>query len=191
MIQRLQSNISFKNTQLPQTQAVKEETKEAIAQEQPKQNFSITDTYQKAKKSITDVFKGFNNVTSVSNGAIRGIGEGIVATAFVGTIAKACKEENFHIIKTTGKILSDSGKGLLNSIKFIPSIITKSPLENIKTLGSLPKKFYKDYLKGHPAIATLATVGGLAVFALRTIQGKVNANQKNANLDHKTNQGHV
>lgn len=219
MISKLQSNINFKGTQVtlaspdkelfkafaketpkespkPVVQEQPEETFEKVSQEQPKEKFSITKTYNKAKKGVTDVFKGFNNVTNVSAGAIRGAAEGVVATAAVGVIAKACKEQDFHIFKTAKQILKDCGSGIWSALKFVPSLITKSPLENIKSITTLPLKFYgtkkiDGYLKGHSGIAAIATAVGAAVLALRIIQGKITANQKNADIDHKTNQGHV
>lgn len=219
MISKLQSNINFKSTQVTSGSPEKElykaftkeplkeapksavqeqpkETFEKVLQEQPKEKFSITKTYNKTKKGITNVFKGFNNVTNVSAGAIRGAAEGVMATAVVGVVAKACKEQDFHIFKTAGQILKDCGNGIWSALKFVPSLITKSPLENMKSITTLPLKFFgtkkiDGYLKGHGGIAAIATAVGAIVLALRIIQGKITANQKNADIDHKTNQGHV
>lgn len=198
MISKLQlnSNINFKsvapapnlneqntlqNNQEPQT----------LTEENPKKDFSISETYNKAKKSATNVLKNINNVTNVTEGAVRGVVDGIVATTAMGVLGKACKNNNFNVIGILKDTIVDVAKGAWNSIKFIPSVITKSPLENAKTIIRLPKKFYGDYLKGHKSIAALASVIGACVLAIRITQGKINANKKNADLDHKTNQGHV
>lgn len=207
MIQPLQSNsINFRSVELSpalkarlETQGAqqKEVTNQAVQQkevavsEQPKKKFSISETYQKGKKNVINFFKGVNNVTNVASGVARGAVEGIATTAVVGTIAKACKEQEFHIFRTTGQIVKDGFDALIGAIKFVPDVLTKSPIDNIKTISSLPGKFYKEYLKGHAGIAAAATVIGLAVLAFRAIQGKINANEKNADLDHKTNLGHV
>ena len=63
--------------------------------------------------------------------------------------------------------------------------------KHVGELVSLPKKFYCDYMKDNKLIAAGATATGLAILTLRIFQGKINANEQNAALDHKTKQGHV
>ena len=205
MISRLQNaNTNFKaqspalknviegNTRQKSEISAQEALNAVQTQEVPKEKFSITKTYNKAKKSAIDFFKGVNNVTSVAGGIARGVVDGAVATTVVAIGAKALKEaENFNVFQIVGNVGKDVAKGACNVIKFIPSLITKAPIDNLKTISSLPKKLYTNYLKNYKGAATIATVVGLSVLALRTIQGKVNANQKNADLDHKTNLGHV
>ncbi|MBR5303915.1 MAG: hypothetical protein IKU37_03710 [Candidatus Gastranaerophilales bacterium] len=196
MISRLQNaNTNFKAQSPALKNAIEGNTgqkSEISTQEAQKEKFSITKTYSKAKKSAINFFKGMNNVTGVAGGIARGVAEGVVATTVVAIGAKALKEaENFNVFQIVGNAVTDVAKGACNVIKFIPSLITKAPIDNLKTIGSLPKKLYTNYLKNYKGAATLATVAGLSVLALRTIQGKVNANNKNADLDHATNQGHV
>ena len=176
MIQPLQSNsISFKGVEASpalkarlNSQASQQQSEVAVKQE-PKKKFSITETYHNAKKGAVNLFKGVNNVTNVTGGVVRGAAEGAVATALVGVVGKAVSEaRNESGLKVIGHIvgqsLKDVGKGAWNAIKFTPSIITKSPLENIKTILSLPKKFFakeyvlnekvfKGYLSGHKGAA--------------------------------------
>ena len=96
-----------------------------------------------------------------------------------------------NIWQSFGGIVKDTGKVLAKAFGFIPSIITKSPLQNVKSLTSLPSKFYGKYLKGHKATAAIATVAGLAVLGFNVVKGKVKANRKNADVDHSVNQGHI
>ena len=46
-------------------------------------------------------------------------------------------------------------------------------------------------MKNNKLLAAAGTTAGIAILAIRTIQGKMNANEKNANIDHKLAQGHV
>ena len=203
MIQPLQANsISFKSTELSPALKAKlaaqnSQVNDVNAQkEQPKKSFSVTETYQKGKKGITNIFKGVNNVAGVTGGVAKGVAAGSLATLAFGVVGKAVSESKdlnglevlTHIV---GETIKDTAKGVWEAVKFVPSVITKSPLENIKTIGSLPKKFYTTYLKGHKRIAIAATAIGLGVLAYNAIKGKIKANEKNADLDHKTNLGHV
>ena len=169
--------------------------------------FINSETYENAKVGVVEFFKDINNITNVTSGVARGVAEGIGVTAIVGVVGKAISEAKDEkglkvIAHIVGQTVKDFAKGAWETIKFIPSVITKSPLENIKTISSLPKKFFakeyavneqalKGYLSGHGKVAAIATAVGLGVLAFRTIQGKINANEKNADLDHKTNLGHV
>ena len=197
MISRLQSNSNLSFSSTSPTLKDKTELQNNNASQTPvitedkEDKASISETYGKAKKGVTNFIKKINNVTNVTQGTVRGVVDGVIATTAVGVLGKACKVEKFNILGIAKNTIVDVAKGAWNAVKFIPSIITKSPLENAKTILRLPKKFYGDYLKGHKAIAVLASVIGASVLAIRMTQGKINANQKNADLDHKTNQGHV
>lgn len=158
--------------------------------------------FQLLKHKTLDFLKGFNNVTNTTQGAVKGVVEGAVATTVVGVIGKNIKESEGQISGTLLGIGKDITKGLKHAVGFIPSLLTKSPVENLKNVVTLPKKFYgKGYLNvlnkagegatSHKGTAAIATLVGVGVLALRTIQGKISANEKNADLDHKTNHGHV
>ena len=104
--------------------------------------------------------------------------------------------ETFSMINpATGEVFATAYKGGLadveKAILAAPSLITKAPIENAKTLATMPKKFYKEYLKGNKAIGALATASGIVVLAFNTLKGKVIANKKNADVDHYTNTGHI
>jgi len=199
MIQRLQSNINFKSTQAATAEVLNPTNVETKAEnmttsEQSKEKFSITDTYQKAKKGVTDVFKKINTVTGVTGGSTKGLVEGGIAAATISVLGKNIKMADGKIWGTIKGIGTDLGKVIKTVPKTIKAIFVKSPLENFKSLASATGSGIKNVYRGigkHKLTAALAATAGLAIFAFRTIQGKVNANQKNANLDHKTNQGHV
>lgn len=202
MIQPLQSHsISLKGAELSpalkaRIEAQNNQQKAVAVDEQPKKKFSVSEAYQNVKKGIVGFFKGVNNVTNVASGVTRGIAEGAAATAVVGVAGKAIKgakdSQGLKVISDIAvSTVKDFAIGAWETIKFIPSILTKSPIDNIKTVSSLPKKFYGTYLKNNKTVAIVATAVGLGVLAFRTIQGKVNANEKNADLEHKTNLGHV
>ncbi len=142
------------------------------------------------KKRFVNVIKGVNDITSTTKGVTRGITEGIAATAIIGLVGKNIKETNANIFKTALGIIKDTAKATWSTAKFIPQILTKAPVENLKDISALPVKFYKDYLKNNKTTASIATFAGLGVLALRTIQGKIKANLKNANVDHATKTEH-
>ena len=142
------------------------------------------------KKRFVDVIKGVNDVTSTTKGATRGIAEGVAVTALVGLVGKNIKEAKANIFKSTTGVLKDTAKAAWNVVKFVPALITKSPAENIKNVAALPNKFYKNYLKNTKTTALIATLAGLGIVAFRTIQGKIKANIKNADVDHATKTKH-
>ena len=197
MISKLQSNsnLGFGSTSpmlKQKTEVQNNDTSQTpVITEDKEGKVSVSETYNKAKKGVTNFVKKINNVTNVTQGVTRGVIDGVIATTAVGVLGKACKENNFNVIGILKDTIKDVAQNAWSAIKFIPSIVTKSPLENATTILSLPKKFYSSYLKDHKAIAVLASVVGACVLAGRIIQGKVSANEKNADLDHKTNQGHV
>lgn len=149
------------------------------AKETPKKN--------KVFNGVIDAIKGFNNVTNTTQGVVRGVVEGSIATAAVGIIGKNVKKSGGKIAGTLGGSLKDTFKLLGKAVKSIPSLLTKAPLENIQKLSSLPKDFYKKYLKGNKIAGFVATIAGVGILALRTIQGKFKANSKNADIDHNVN----
>ncbi|MBR3605873.1 MAG: hypothetical protein IKL52_07580 [Candidatus Gastranaerophilales bacterium] len=193
---KLNSNINFKsNGQLSAANAaVVDKRQEAQAQPQQEKK-SIVDTYLSAKKTVTGFFKGVNNVLGVSTGAAQGVVEGAVAAGVVGIIGKNIKNGEGKILETSVGILKDAWSAIKVVPKTIKNIWLNSPKDNLaklfkETIPNAVKKIGPG-LKKHKASAIIAAGVGVAVFAMRTVQGKVSANIKNANLEHATNQGHV
>ena len=108
--------------------------------------FSLTETYEKAKKGTVDVFKNINNVTSVSEGMVKGAIEGGIVAAGFGILAKNLQESDGQLFGMLKGTISDCAHGAKKAICFLPKVITESPLENIKTIAKLPGKFTKNYL---------------------------------------------
>ena len=196
------------------TNNIPQETKDDVqlAQENNQeqvQKATVSEKFNNAKIGVLNGVKKVNTFAKTSNGIIHGVVSGVAATAVVGVIGKNVRESHGHISGTIGGIIKDCARVIKKAALFVPSLITKSPLENVKNLAKTPVKFYTDYLnilgkktiinveniaqkaKTHKSIAAIATVAGLGALAFKTIQGKVKANLSNADLDHKVNQGHV
>ncbi len=144
------------------------------------------------KEGILNIFKGYNQTTGVASGVVRGIADGAVLAGCVGFVGRNIKKANGNIGGTIAGMFKDTGK-IIRTVfehKPITSLITKSPLENLKTLKSVPVKFYKSCMKGNK-LTSFAVVGTmLGAIAIRTLQGKLIANKKNADIDHYTNTKH-
>lgn len=143
-----------------------------------------------ARDCTVDALKQINNVTGTTNGLAKGVVEGAAITTVVGVMGKNIKNAKGQIAGTLSGIGKDCLDGAIAAVKFVPSIITKAPLDNAKTIAGLPVKFYKS-LKGNRLTALIATMAGVGVLAFRTVQGKMHANVNNANIDHNLNQGHL
>lgn len=166
---------------------VKSKAEETTLEEQPKKKLTLTEV----KHKFLNFFKGFNNINDTAKGAIKGVAFGSLIAAGVGAVGKNIKDAEGKIAGTLTGIGKDLFAGIKNTVLFVPKLITKSPLENARSLVTLVPRFYTKYLKGHAGIAALATLTGVGVLAFNTIQGKIKANKKNADLDHKLNHGHV
>lgn len=189
---RLNSHIQFKGTQAQEADKPQVE-QENIAVQTPEQTVKATpkDAFEATKDLAIGSLKNFNNVANTSQGALRGIAEGAVGAVVIGVLGKNIKNSEGKIASTLTGITKDTGKGVAKAVKSIPSLLTKSPVQNLKSAVSLPKKFLTSYLKGNKITAAAAGAIGLSIAALRTIQGKMNANLHNADIDHKTNRGHI
>lgn len=163
---------------------------------------SAKDKFTNAKKGFTNIFKKLNTVTFTTAGIIKGAAIGVATTAGIGVIGKNIKDGKGEILASGKGIIKDAFKGVKSAVMFIPSLLTKSPIENIKNVITLPAKFYgKNYLnifnnagkeaKTHKITALIATLAGVGAFITGATFGKIRANEKNASLDHKANLGHV
>ena len=156
------------------------------------QNKSFTTSVHSAKTGFMNLMKGFNNVTNTSSGAIRGIAEGLGAAALVGTFAKNLKEHDSKFFPTLGGVIKDIAKEAWTIIKLVPSfVVDVIKTDSLQKLIHEPSRLWNEHIKGNPKAAAAVILSGLTVFALRTFQGKINANRKNANIDHSLNEGHV
>ena len=187
--QELSNNLNEANLEkTPKTDVVEVQDN---SQAQVAEKTSLKEKFNNFKKATTGILKDFNTVTNTSGGFIRGIADGAIIGSVVGLIGKNIKNADGKILGTLKGIGSDCWSGLGKAVKSLPKVWTQAPKDNIKGILSLPSKYYTQYLKGNKVIGALATVAGVGVLALRTVQGKMTANMKNANVDHATNLGHV
>jgi len=155
----------------------------------PKKSFK--EKTQKAKENFLTIIRTFNDVKGTTQGVVRGAADGLIAGTVIGVMGKNIKQADGKIYGTLKGIFKDSIKVVFKAVKHIPDIITKSPLENMKKIIGLPKSFYANYItKNNELTTTLSVLGALSVFALRALQGKMNANKVNSDVDHYTNSGH-
>ncbi len=190
---RLNSNIHFGSAKRPEMAEPQFEEKEDIIEQTPEQPIKATpkDVLKAAKDVVVGSFKSFNNVADTTQGALKGIAQGALGAVVVGTLGKNIKNSKGRISSTLKGIGKDIGKATISVFKAIPSVFTKSPIANLKSISSLPKKFYTSYLKGNKLTGAIATTAGVGIFLFKTIQGKMHANLHNANIDHRINKGHV
>ena len=196
MIKPIKQNLTFGTTQssanLYSNVTQFQKTPEPVVENNEKPNKSFTESVHSAKRGITNIIKGFNNVTNTSSGIIRGVVDGICTAALVGTFAKNLKEHDSKFFQTIGGTIKDIVKETWKIVKLVPSfIIDVVKSDSLKTLLKEPSRLWNDNIKGNPKAGAAVILSGIAVFLLRTFQGKVNANRKNANLDHSLNEGHV
>ena len=179
--------------------AVQEYSKPPVVQGENKPELNaekknISDTFEKTKTKVVDTFKTINTATGVSKGAIAGVAKGATVTGVIALLGKNIFSGEGLKTNSFGKVITgvvkDLGKVSKKLLNVIPSLITKSPLENTKNLLNTVPNFYKNYLKGHKMIALIATLAGACTVALNTYLGKINANRKNADIDHSVNTGH-
>ena len=189
MIQRLQSSpVHFKNNALAQQETA-----------QPaQQKTTVIEKFNKVKRAGTDILKDINVFTNTSGGALRGVVDGTIATVGIAAIGKSLKaakdQKGLKVLFEIGKSVAGDCWGAVKGVaSYAKRIFTedKAMYRHVGELVSLPKKFYCDYMKDNKLIAAGATAAGLAILTLRIFQGKINANEQNAALDHKTRQGHV
>ena len=180
-------DINSTNIKTSAPTVVNEEKGDVVDVNSPKKKLTFADL----KKKVFGVVKGFNTTTGTVGGVVKGGIFGGLALGATGIVAKNIKVAESNIWKSISGIAKDAGKVLKKVVCAIPAAITKSPLENIKNLSSVPKKFYSEYLKGCKGVGAIATVVGLGVLAFHTIKGKIKANEKNADVDHKVNTGHT
>ncbi len=156
-----------------------------------KEKTSPMEKVKKARTGFLDFLKGINKFSHTTTGAITGAAGGVVAASVVGLLGKNIKQAKGQIFATAEGIIKDSAKAVWNVVKFVPSLLTKAPVENVKNVVTLPIKFYKNYLKGNKLTGALATLAGLGVLAFGVVRGMFKANIENSDIDHATSSGHA
>ena len=154
------------------------------------------------KKGIAGIFKGFNNIAGIIGGAVKGVAKGIAFGALAGVVAKNFKENLSTTIKEGGKKVKSVAfgqfiKGTVGDLwKFVGNVFTgignafqQTPKEAFKNLKELPKK-YMEYLGNSKAVKAVAIGVGVLTLAGSILKAKVQANRKNADIDHSLNLKH-
>ena len=161
----------------------------------PKEQKSFSQRCGEVKKTATGVIKKINSVVGVGTGAATGVVQGAATAGVIGILGKNIKNASGHIGGTLKGIICDFWNAVKVVPKTIKSVWLNSPKENLKNLfkETIPTGARKlaGGLKKHGATAAIAACAGIAVFTIKTVQGKIDANSKNANLDHATKQGHI
>lgn len=143
------------------------------------------------KENFADIAKGYNKTKGYIAGTAKGIASGVLFGGITGIAAKNIKQDA-NIFKAFKGTMRDIGKCVIKTVKFAPSIITKSPLENVKTIFKrAPKKYFGEYLtKSNKAAAVISIGVGMTVLAVNIIKAKIRANRQNADVDHSLNIKH-
>jgi len=159
------------------------------------------------KRGLAGIFKGYNNITEVVKGTAKGLVSGAAIGALTGAVIKNFKENSSTIVTETGKkihnvqfgkFIGDTVKDIINcgksALKRIGEVTQKPlievPKEFIKDIVGLPGKYMK-YLGRGNKLAKVAAIGvGLGVLGYNIVKAKVQANRKNADVDHSLNLKH-
>jgi len=144
----------------------------------------------KLKKKGRKIFRATNNVTGTCGGFIKGLAKGTLAAGIIGVAGKSIQEANGDIGKSLVNSFKESGSAIINGIKAIPALLIKSPQQNLQAVAKAPVKFYKKYLSKNPITFALSAGSLIGITAFGTIRGKMKANKKNADIDHKWNLNH-
>ena len=165
--------------------------RQEVNEPEVKEKKSIGEKLHNAKIGLINVLKGFNNVKDTTKGAIRGTIEGVAAASLVGCFGKNLKNSQGQFFPTVGGFIKDIGSEAWKAVCYLPkAMFSRTPWESVKAIVTEPFKLAKG-LKGNPATIAAAAAVGVGFIGFRTIQGKINANKANADVDHKLNEGHV
>ena len=147
------------------------------------------------KESIADTYKSINNTTSIIGGAVKGLVEGVIIGGVFGVVAKNIKDNRAvmknvedgakEAVKQTS--LKDTAIGCIKDVANCAINILKTIPEKIK---DLPKK-YSEYL-GKDSAKIKAAIAGIIIIttAVNIIKAKIQANRRNADIDHSLNIRH-
>ena len=132
------------------------------------------------KKGIVNIVKGFNNLTGVAGGFIKGIIPAVISGAIVGVLGKNLAENNNNFAQAIGNITKNLSENVIKSLSDFG-----------KNIIHAPSKFFNEYLKGCTKTKVLVIAVPLAILAISATIGKMKANKKNSEVDHYTNEGHA
>lgn len=155
------------------------------------------------KQGVAGIFKGFNNITGLIGGIAKGAVKGVAFGALAGVVAKNFKQNTSTIIKENGKTskalafggfikdtIGDLWGFVGKALTGIGQAFQKAPIDALKDVASLPKK-YMNYLgKGNKAAKAIAIGVGVTTLVASVLEAKVHANRKNADVDHSLNLSH-
>ena len=197
MIKPIQNSVSFTGMQdfMAQTASkVSTEAPKAQVGENIAMNNQSAEEKPSFKRGILGVIKNYNRARGTAMGVAKGLVDGVIGAGLVGYVGRnirKSKESNYNIGKVIGGLVSDAFDGAKYFVtKTIPHIITKSPLENARNLLNTPREFYNKCLKGSKGLTVLTALVFVGALAFRTIQGKMIANKRNAEVDHYTGYNH-
>lgn len=170
--------------------------------QEPKYNLVLTEGTDfhpqkpSVKKGLADIFKGYNNVTSFVSGVGKGLVGGVTFGSLAGVVAKNWKDNTVKVVTNESKAVSRlSVKNFIkgtagdvfgfvkNTFKAIPKVFSQSPVETLKSIKDLPGKYFK-YLGESKAVKAVAIGVGVGTLAYNILKARVEANRKNANVDH-------
>ena len=161
------------------------------AENSKKAKTSLKDKFHSLKLKAINLFKTLNTTKGITKGLIKGIASGAVTTLGIGALAKNIKQSENSLTGTISGVIKDAFNAGCSVVTSIPKLITKSPLENAKSILSITPNFYKNYMKNAKIGATIATLGGVGVLLFNVLKGKLNANHDNAEIDHYSKTGHI
>ena len=147
------------------------------------------------KQTIADTYKGINNTTSVAGGAIKGLVEGVAFGSLFGVLAKNVKENTSKIATEAGEEISkinfkDAIGGTISDIGGLALKVIKQIPGQLAKLKDTPKKYF-DYLGKDNKLIKAGAIGiAVVAVAYNVIKSKIQANRRNADLDHSWNIKH-
>ena len=154
------------------------------------------------KQGVANIFKGFNNVTGVAAGTVKGVCKGILFGSLAGVVAKNWKDKTMLVANEAGrKIPRTDIKGFIGgtfgdlfefvgkTLKAIPETFSKAPTESLKNIKELPKKYF-EYLGKSKAVKGVAIGVAALTLGYNIITSTTPAPRTTANIDHSWNLKH-
>ena len=165
--------------------------------------------YERAKKGIVNLMQSCNTAGAIVMGAAKGLPAAAGTLGVISVVGKSITDAASSGNGNAGKIIfgsisniiKDCGVGLRGIGNFIGNIPENSLKDNAKAFFSPIPRLYNRYLnifnkagegiRTYRTIAAVATLAAATVFSVKFLKEKFAANERNANLEHKTNLGHI